>query len=99
MNDDQVQYNGQTPILQTESVPCEFCDTGYHIGTAFTKSDARWNARHSRGACRAKAELSDDVLQQIARGVMSTNPEHWVGNTLSRLEATSAALHADGRLR
>jgi hypothetical protein len=94
-----IEYNGQVPVPQTQQVPCDFCEEGFHTGVAFTKDDALWQARHERGRCRAKAELSDDVLRDIANGVKRRNPEHWVGNTLSRLEATSAALHADGRLR
>lgn len=83
-----ITYNGQTPVPQTESVPCPFCAEGYHIGTAYTTEDALWNARAEKGKCRRAHEMSDEQLRQIADNVQRANPDQWTENMSVRSACT-----------
>jgi hypothetical protein len=76
------------------------CSCGREFkASEFGKTDADYKTLMAVRKCE---EQHDSVAHQdwlIAQGVMRANRIHWPNPTLERCEATSAALHADGRLR
>jgi hypothetical protein len=62
----------------------------------FSRIDADYFTLMALRDCEKSIEHEDRL---IAQGVMRANRIHWPNPTLEKCEATSAALHADGRLR
>jgi hypothetical protein len=93
-----LKMNGYVPDIFTGKAICtcgrEFTPEG------FSQWEAQREANRQKTACFESHDTSiehDDYM--IAQGVMRANRIHWPNPTLERCEATSAALHADGRLR